>query len=1145
MHKEAGDFDKADKAYRRAHSLNSSDSDLLLSLGHLRKRQMRMDEAREFYILSAKSGNPEALREVASDLSAGHEIAVDPRHPEAENALRSMESGLSIKAAPGFEFREGQGAFHISGLDPQIRFELSSKARSAPAAMVEIGLRSRTTSYWTGGILFVDTGDGFKSYQCLAPRQVAGDRQGLRFFLAAPEMIKGLRWDPIEGGAIDLHLTYVRACPLPTVEQLLLEMGLDNATPLRGQISPFFAKRKLTEYDRTVMQPFLSVEADRAHAYGHWLHRYASPDAADYRKMLEMIGAMAWRPKFSFIMPVYNTPVHLLKEVMDAMLAQNYPDFEICVADDCSPNAAVQQVLENYARTDARVKYVRRSTNGHISMASNTAAKIATGDYIVLVDHDDLIPDYTLFVVASYLNRFPDAKILFSDEDKIDLNGHRFSPYFKSTYNQFLMFGHNMVSHLGIYSRLLFEDVGGFRRGLEGSQDYDLFLRCSEHVDAHQIVHIPHVLYHWRQVPGSTAVSADQKDYAIVAARDAINGHFDRCGIPFRSIEGHAAGNSAIMATSERDTSITIIIPTRNGTGLLEDCLQSIAKHSPRNIEILIADNDSDQAQDIAWLADAPGRFPNLNIRVIPAPGAFNFSSINNLAAAQAKGDIICFLNNDTEVLTSGWLERARSLLALDDVGIVGTRLLYPDQTVQHFGIVIGMADHAVAGGVHLFQHAREYGYFSKHRMIGEFSAVTAACLFIRRSDFHAIGGFEADLAVAYNDVDLCLRMRAQGRRILCDAGIELIHKESKSRGSDTSPGKAERLNSEAQWMRDRWGDLLSEDPYYSPNLSLERPDFALAYPPRQPWPWQSENRSRPNIASGSIVRAPRFFSAAQINDRGFLAVCSILKDEAINILEWIAYHRAVGVDKFYLYDNNSTDNVRSLLRNLISQGIVDLIPWPINPGQTQAYDDFADRHRHNWTWAAFIDLDEFINPFGHDSLPEWLDKFDNASAIALQWMNFGPSGHETPPPGLLIEAYTTRFNDMHAMHGHVKTIVRMADYLHAQGPHSFTVRGDVVDEYGEIVHETQNYAILPVREHKSICINHYYTRSRMEWHKKVERGMADHGSKSDAKRNPEWFEIYEREAIVSDRRILKFADATRRVLRELGLPSDPQWRQG
>lgn len=574
-------------------------------------------------------------------------------------------------------------------------------------------------------------------------------------------------------------------------------------------------------------------------SYLAWVARYATPDEADYRRMNEIAAGFAIRPCFSFVMPTYNTPIDLLRRCINSMLSQTYRDFEICIADDNSTTPEVADYLERLAASLPRVKLKRRPRNGHISEASNTALGLATGDFVVLVDHDDEIPDYALFTIASYINARPDAAILFSDEDKINIDGRRSDPYFKSEFNEFLMYGHNMISHLGVYRRSLIESVGGFRKGLEGSQDYDLFFRCYEQIRPEQVIHIPHVLYHWRMIPGSTAVSADQKDYAIVAAQAAINGHFERMGKPLRSVPGRAAGNTAVVPSRFVDTSVSVIIPTRNGLDVLKPCIDSVrVTTDPATVEIVIADNGSNEPETLAYLCEL--RKTGI-VKVVSLPGEFNFSAINNQAVRHSSGEILCFLNNDAEVLSPTWLERARALLAIPEIGGVGARLIYPDGTVQHMGVTLGMGPHRVAGHPHNGIPKSHPGYFSKGFLIAEFSAVTAACLFVRRSDFESVGGFDESLTVAYNDVDLCLRLRSRGLKIICDPDAELTHKESRTRGSDQEGERARRLDSEAEAMRNRWKDLLVTDPYFSLNHSLDSASFLAAAPPRQKMPWEND----------------------------------------------------------------------------------------------------------------------------------------------------------------------------------------------------------------------------------------------------------------------------------------------------------------
>lgn len=582
---------------------------------------------------------------------------------------------------------------------------------------------------------------------------------------------------------------------------------------------------------------YASLGLDVGYDYGRWLSRNEAMADGDDAGKRALLGRLKARPRFSFVTPTYNTPPELLEACVRSMQAQVYPDFEICIADDRSSDPRVVETLRRLASEDERIKLALREVNGHISEASNTALSLATGDYVVLVDHDDLVPDYCLLTVAAWLEAHPQAKVLYSDEDKIDQEGRRRDPYFKSEFNPFLMYGHNMVSHLGVYERGLLEEIGGFRKGYEGSQDYDLFLRCLSACGEGGVVHIPHVLYHWRMLPGSTAVSADQKSYAVTAAQRSLNDHFAREGLPFRSVEGVAPGLTGLaLAGPAPMTTVSIVIPTRDRVELLAACMASLEGRIDAGVEVVLVDNGTEEPQALAYLEELAGRE---GVTVVRAPGPFNFSALCNAGAARARGEILCLLNNDTEVVAEDWLARARTLLSLPQVGAVGARLTYPDGTLQHFGLYLGMGGHGVAGTPHRGMSSESFGYFGKARLIQEFSAVTAACLFVRREDYQAVGGFDEALSVAYNDVDFCLKLRARGLKVVGDPDILLVHKESKSRGDDARGERARRLQAEAGLMHARWADQLAADPFYNPNLTLERDDFSLAASPRTPFPWR------------------------------------------------------------------------------------------------------------------------------------------------------------------------------------------------------------------------------------------------------------------------------------------------------------------
>ena len=583
--------------------------------------------------------------------------------------------------------------------------------------------------------------------------------------------------------------------------------------------------------------PFLSPIHNAIDGFGYrrWAKRYDRLSEEDLREIDEATGRLTYRPRISVLMPVYNTDQRWLKAAIQSVRDQLYPNWELCIADDASSDAKVGRILRQLQATDPRIKVVFRGVNGHISAASNTALELATGEFIALADHDDVLPKHALLAVVHELNRHPDADIVYSDEDRIDASGRRYDPYFKPDFNVELFRGQNFVSHLGVYRTDLVRQVGGFREGFEGSQDYDLAWRIVEQSDATRIRHIPHVLYHWRAIEGSAALGTREKVYAHGAARRAVEEHIARTGVqatcePAPNASYHQRVRYALPQPPPH---VTIIIPTRDRVDLLSRCVNSVTGRSTYPAyDVVIVDNGSTEAATCAYFdrlrADA-------RVSVLRVDEPFNFSRLNNRAAAAARGDVLCFLNNDTEVISADWLEEMVSLACQDDVGAVGAMLYYPDNRIQHAGVILGLggvASHAfkgldrTAGG----DHARA-------ALAQAMSAVTAACLVIRKSVFVDAGGFDETLAIAYNDVDLCLRLGARGVRNVWTPFAELYHHESVSRGDD---GQIERpgFQEESRLMYERWGERLQADPYFNPNLSLQRTDFALSYPPRHTRKW-------------------------------------------------------------------------------------------------------------------------------------------------------------------------------------------------------------------------------------------------------------------------------------------------------------------
>ena len=565
---------------------------------------------------------------------------------------------------------------------------------------------------------------------------------------------------------------------------------------------------------------------DQSFSYAEWIAQNEAP-AHLYSHFKEKSLGWQHQPLVSVVMPTYNSPLHFLAQAIESVQAQVYPHWELCIADDASTNPEVQAFLKEAAQKDTRISIVFRSQNGHISESSNSALEIAKGEWVALLDHDDLLHPMALYELVNTLQSHPEAQIVFSDEDKIDETGERFGPYFKTDYNPELMWAQNMISHLGCYKKSTLDAIGGFRKGFEGSQDYDLALRVIQRSKPYQIVHIPRVLYHWRAIIGSTALAPNEKPYAETASRKALFEHLASLQIP-ASVEPApdlSYMNRVRPLLQKPDPLISLLIPTKDGIDLLKQCIQSVQqKSSYKFYEILVVNNNS-------LLAESHIYFDQLKregIRVLDYPHPFNFSAINNFAAAEARGEYLCLMNNDIEVQSSGWMEEMLSFAQLDHAGAVGARLWYPgNQGLQHCGVVVGLG--GVAGHAHVGLKKNEKGYFGRPVLHHRCSAVTAACLMIKKSTYFAVGGMDEQIAVAFNDVDFCLRLGDAGYHCVYTPSAELIHHESATRGDDLSDENRNRFMGEEAFMKARWGERLNRDPFFSPNLSFSHTDFRMA----------------------------------------------------------------------------------------------------------------------------------------------------------------------------------------------------------------------------------------------------------------------------------------------------------------------------
>ena len=570
----------------------------------------------------------------------------------------------------------------------------------------------------------------------------------------------------------------------------------------------------------------------RAHTgvphYRDWIASFDAPGIHGYRQLARRIPGMAAQPKFSLLLSVRAGSARSLSATLESVCAQIYPHWElrIMAASGCDP--AIREVLGGFVRNDARISV--RFLQAH-RLGAVAADAVQAGSYLGILGEGDLLAQRALYCFAAEAAAHPDAALLYTDEDSIDDAGVRYAPNFKPDWNSQLLLSQNYLGSLCVFRADAVTAAGGFMNGLDAAGNYDLALRVSEAVNARQICHIPQVLYHRRTTGGQVASEQSHE-----ADRQMLEAYLVRNGIQGKVLGVPAAGGYRIRyAIPAEMPLVSIIIPTRDGLNLLRRCIESIrGLGSYPHHEILVIDNQSRDPAMLAYLgALAAGR----DATVLRYDRPFNHSAINNLAVRHARGKVLCLLNDDTEVITPGWLEEMLGLLYQKDVGVVGAKLLYPDGTVQHGGDLVGVG--GVANHAHAFLRRDEPGYQGRALLAQDMSAVTGACLMVWKSLYEELGGLdERCLPVTFNDVDFCLRVREAGYRVVWTPHAELYHRESASRGKDRSAEKTRRVRREVAFMRKRWKQVLRHDPFYNPNLSQERPDFSLSNAPLVERPW-------------------------------------------------------------------------------------------------------------------------------------------------------------------------------------------------------------------------------------------------------------------------------------------------------------------
>jgi GT2 family glycosyltransferase len=611
--------------------------------------------------------------------------------------------------------------------------------------------------------------------------------------------------------------------------------------PVHAVVHAVAVQMTKTRWGERFVRSVVGPEAQTDAEYRAWIEKYDTLSDEDRDAIRRHIDRLKRKPLISVVMTCWRSDLDLLNEAIASVRTQLYSRWELCIADDGSPGDTVWQALEMHAAAEPRIRIVRRAENGGIAAATNSALALATGEFVAFLDHDDLLSERALYEVAVELDAHPNTDIVFSDEDKIDERGRRSQPHHKTDWNGELMLSVNAVNHLTVMRRTLVEALGGVREAFDGAQDHDLLLRASERTE--RIRHIPWVLYHWRWQGKQGSYSRARAEQCAEASRRAVQEHLARTGeaATVARVAGQQGWLSVRRAAPDPRPLVSIIVPTRDRAELLARCVEGVLNatdYAP--LELLVVDNGSAEPATLALFERLKA---DPRVRILPAPGPFNFAALNNLAAREAEGDILLLLNNDIGVRQPGWLGELVAQATRPNVGAVGAKLFYPDGSLQHGGVVLGVgggpdrvAGHLYAGAAG--DHVGLQGHLALPRNV---SAVTAACLAIRKSVWDEIGGMdETGLPVAFNDVDLCLKVRAKGYDIVWTPYAQLDHHESASRGSDLAPEAAARFAREVAVMRERWGTVLDADPFYGPVFDKRYTNYRLGDPPDRVAPWRA-----------------------------------------------------------------------------------------------------------------------------------------------------------------------------------------------------------------------------------------------------------------------------------------------------------------
>ena len=555
--------------------------------------------------------------------------------------------------------------------------------------------------------------------------------------------------------------------------------------------------------------------------YGPWYRAYIPTEETLETQRKQKFD---YSPLISIAVPAYQTPVEFLRQMIESLIVQTYSNWELCIVNASPDNEEMQKVLAEYSAGDSRVRFCNLKENLGIAENTNRAFAMTKGEFVGLLDHDDLLAPNALYEIVKILQDHPQADALYTDEDKVttELDEH-FQPHLKPDFNLDLLRSNNYICHFFVVRKSIVEKAGGFRKEFDGAQDYDFIFRCTE--NAGEVLHVPEILYHWRTHKASTADNPASKMYAFEAGKRAIEAHLERTGTEGEVSHTQDLGFYRVKYPVQGKPLVSVIIPNKDEKETLQTCLEMLEKNTGyQNFEIIIVENNSTTDEIFRYYKELSG---NRKIHLLRWGKEFNYSAINNFAVAHAKGEYLLFLNNDVKSINSDWLEEMLGVCQRPEVGGVGAKLIYPDNTIQHAGCVIGMG--GIAGHMFVDMPADRTGYLHKASLLQDMSAVTAACLLMKKEVFEQAGGFTEELAVAFNDVDLCLKVRKNGYLIVYDPYVKLYHMESKTRGAEDSKEKVRRFQTEIEYMRCHWIDILKNgDPCYNKNLSLTKWNYSL-----------------------------------------------------------------------------------------------------------------------------------------------------------------------------------------------------------------------------------------------------------------------------------------------------------------------------